>query len=132
MKYGKPILADTNEMQTTCDLGMLPGHADDNPKTQYGEKKPSLGLIPKVALEAMAAAHQLGADKYGPWNWRDNSVAASVYINAMMRHIQEWKEVADNDPDTQASHLGNVMACCAILLDAQANDCLIDDRPVKK
>jgi len=104
-------------------------NTDTNPKTQYGITKPSLGLIPKVALEAQAAALQLGENKYGPWNWRDDSVSASVYINAMMRHIQEWKEVEDNDPDTNASHLGNVMACCAILLDAQANGCLIDDRP---
>ncbi len=103
--------------------------ADTNPKTQHGEKKPSLGLIPKAALEAAAAAHQLGADKYGPWNWRENSVSAMVYVNAMMRHIQEWKEVEDNDPDTTKSHLGNVMACCGILLDAQEHGCLIDDRP---
>ena len=102
---------------------------DSNPKTQYGQKKPSLGLIPKVALEAAAAAHQLGADKYGPWNWRQNSVSAMVYVNAMMRHIQEWKEVEDNDPDTMKSHLGNVMACCGILLDAHDQGCLIDDRP---
>tara|TARA_R110002124_G_scaffold156712_1_gene323826 strand:+ start:1513 stop:1860 length:348 start_codon:yes stop_codon:yes gene_type:complete len=106
--------------------------ADDNPKTQYGSIKPSLGLIPKVAMEAAAAAHELGADKYGPWNWRENDVSAMVYINAMMRHIQEWKEIEDNDPDTMKSHLGNVMACCGILLDAQDQGCLIDDRPERK
>jgi hypothetical protein len=108
---------------------MLP---DSNPKTQYAVKKPSLGLIPKAALEAAAAAHQLGAEKYGPWNWRDNNVSAMVYVNAMMRHIQQWKEVEDNDPDTLASHLGNVIACCGILLDAQAHGCLIDDRPKRE
>ena len=36
-----------------------------NPKKQHGDAKASLGLIPKVAMEAQAAAHQLGADKYG-------------------------------------------------------------------
>lgn len=102
---------------------------DTNPKTQFGVQKPSLGLIPKVALEAAAAAYQLGADKYDPWNWREHSVSAMVYVNAMLRHIQAWKEVEDNDPDTLKSHLGNVMACCGILLDAQAHGCLIDDRP---
>ena len=90
-----------------------------NPKKQYGDAKASLGLIPKVSMEAHAAAHQLGADKYGPWNWRDDPVEAMTYINAMLRHIQEWKEIEDNDPDTTKSHLGNVMACCAIVLDAQ-------------
>ncbi len=100
-----------------------------NPKEVCGAKKPSLGLIPKAALEAAAAAHQLGAAKYGPWNWRENGVSAMTYINAMLRHIEEWKEVADNDPETGASHLGSVMACCGILLDAQDHGCLIDDRP---
>ena len=54
---------------------------DNNPKTIYGIQKPSLGLIPLAALEAAAGAHQLGADKYGPWNWREKQVAASVYLS---------------------------------------------------
>ena len=108
---------------------VLKKKADSNPKTEHGEKKPSMGLIPKAALDAAAAAHQFGADKYGPWNWRETPISAMVYVNAMMRHIQEWKEVEDNDPETTKSHLGNVIACCGILLDAQENGCLIDDRP---
>ena len=104
---------------------------DENPKTKFGKQKPSLGLIPKIALEAAAAAHQIGAEKYGAWNWREKDVSSMVYINAILRHIQEWKEVEDNDPETGASHLGNVIACCSILLDAQDNNCLIDDRPKK-
>lgn len=105
---------------------------DGNPKTQYGIKKPSLGLIPKAALEAAAAAHQLGADKYGPWNWRDNGVAASVYINAMLRHIKAWHEDENDDIESGVSHLGHVIACSGILLDAQQFGNLIDDRPRRK
>ena len=102
---------------------------DTNPKTKFGIVKPSLGLIPLAALEAAAGAHQLGADKYGPWNWREHSVAASVYINAIMRHTKAWQEVGDNDKESGVSHLGHVMACCGILLDAQSNGSLVDDRP---
>ena len=105
---------------------------DNNPKTIYAEKKSPLGLIPLAALEAAAGAHALGADKYGPWNWRDNSVAASVYVNAMMRHVKAWQESEDLDPESGVSHLGHVMACCGILLDAQNYGNLIDDRPRKK
>jgi hypothetical protein len=83
-------------------------------------------------MEAAAGAHQLGADKYGPWNWRDNSVAASVYINAILRHVKAWQESEDIDPESGVSHLGHVMACCGILLDAQAVGNLIDDRPQRK
>ena len=74
---------------------------DTNPKTElrHPEGQP-LALIPLAALEAAAGAHQLGADKYGAWNWREHSVAASVYINAIMRHIKAWQEVSDNDPES--------------------------------
>ena len=101
---------------------------DNNPKTIYAEKKSPLGLIPLAALEAAAGAHALGADKYGPWNWREHSVAASVYIHAMLRHIKAWQEVEDIDPESGVSHLGHVMACCGILLDAQRHGQLVDDR----
>lgn len=102
---------------------------DTNPKTIYGEKKSPLGLIPLAALEAAAGAHALGADKYGPWNWREHSVAASVYINAIMRHLKAFQEVGDNDPESGVSHLGHIIASCGILLDAQSNGKLVDDRP---
>ena len=102
---------------------------DGNPKSKHGVLKPSLSLIPLVALEAAAGAHQLGANKYGPWNWRQHPVAASVYVNAIMRHIKAWDEVEDIDSESGVSHLGHIMACCGILLDAQANGQLIDDRP---
>jgi hypothetical protein len=101
---------------------------DDNPKTIYGIQKPSLGLIPLAALEAAAGAHRLGADKYGEWNWRERQVAASVYIHAMLRHIKAWQEIEDIDPESGVSHLGHVIACCGILLDAQRHGQLVDDR----
>ena len=102
---------------------------DGNPKSKRGVLKPSLSLIPLTALEAAAGAHQLGATRYGPWNWRQHPVAATVYVNAIMRHIKAWDEVEDIDSESGISHLGHVMACCGILLDAQANGQLIDDRP---
>lgn len=99
-----------------------------NPKEAHGRAKPDLGLCPKAGLEAQAAAHSLGAKKYGAYNWRDSRIKASTYTSAIMRHLQEWKEVEDNDKETGASHLGNIMACCAILLDSQQYGTLVDDR----
>jgi len=104
---------------------------DSNPKTKYGITKPALGLIPLAALQAASGAHALGAAKYGPWNWREHSVAASVYVNAILRHLKAWQECSDTDTESGVSHLGHVMACCGILLDAQACGTLVDDRPIK-
>ena len=104
---------------------------DNNPKTIYGERKSPLCLIPLAGLEAAAWAHKLGADKYGAWNWRECSVAASVYVSAILRHLKAWQECSDTDPESGVSHLGHIMACCGILLDAEAQGKLVDDRPRK-
>lgn len=77
-----------------------------------------------------AHAMMYGASKYGPFNWRDNAVIASIYIDATLRHLAAWfdskEEVAE---DSHVHHLGHVLANMAILLDAMETGNLIDDRP---
>jgi hypothetical protein len=102
---------------------------DQNPKDAVGQNKVSLTKIPPVALLHAAKAMMNGAGKYGPYNWREKNVAASIYIDAALRHLLAWfdgEEVAD---DSKVHHLGHALACCAILLDAQENGKMIDDRP---
>lgn len=99
-----------------------------NPKQLYGDKKPDLRLLPLVGQLAQWEAHKDGANKYGPFNWRDNPVEANTYINAAKRHLELWAAGEERARDTSVNNLGAVMACCAILLDAQAHDCLIDNR----
>ena len=69
-----------------------------------------------------------GARKYGPYNWRDNAVLARVYIAAAKRHIEYWEAGQEDAEDSGVHHLGHVIACCAILADAQVTGNLIDDR----
>lgn len=105
------------------------GLPDNNPKTVFGMKKPPLGLIPSPSLIHLAIAMELGAAKYGPYNWRHQEISSMVYLNAAERHLRSWLDGEDNDPESGASHLGHVMACCAILLDAQTIGNLVDTRP---
>lgn len=101
-----------------------------DPKGEAGDKKAPLGLLPPVAMEQAAWVHKLGADKYGPWNWRKTKVKASTYISAIMRHLSlGWVQGEDNDPESGKSHLAHIIAGCNILLDAQHHGCLEDDRP---
>ena len=102
-----------------------------NPKDLYGVKKVSLSKIPGVAKLHCALAMMDGAVKYDPYNWRNNSVLATIYIDAAMRHLQAWLDGEEYAPDSRVHHLGHVMACCAIVLDAQEGGNLIDDRPHK-
>lgn len=99
-----------------------------NPKQAFGDKKPALDELPLVALIEACLALFDGDGKYGFRNWRENPVEARTYIKAALRHLGLWAEGEEHARDTGVNNLGAVMACCAILLDAQANGTLIDNR----
>ena len=101
---------------------------DTNPKTAFGLKKPDLFYVPFRALFWQGLAHLQGALKYGPFNWRKDPVSASTYLNAAIRHLNEWREGVERDKDSGVHPLAHVAACCNILIDAQACGMLVDDR----
>ena len=103
--------------------------SDENPKTKFGKAKPSLENVPIIPIYVLAQAMDDGAVKYGRLNYREKEVPAMIYVEAAKRHLHAWQDHAEHAPDSGVHHLGHVMACCAILLDAQAQNCLIDDRP---
>lgn len=107
---------------------MTEGYPDGNPKTAFGMAKPSFNGIPPVALQHMGAAMQTGVDKYGLYNWREKPVTMSVYYNAALRHMFDFWDGQDVAPDSLVHHLGHVMANCAIMLDAIAQNTVNDDR----
>lgn len=101
-----------------------------NPKDLFGNKKVSFTKIPSTALAHCATAMMDGGDKYGPYNWRDKPVIASIYVDACIRHNLTWFEGQIFTTDSNCHHLGHAMACDAILIDAETNNVLVDDRPV--
>lgn len=108
-------------------MSVLP---DNNPKTRFGVTKPNLFLVPPASIIYQALAMQDGARKYGPYNWRGNSVTASIYVAAALRHIMAWMDGEEFAPDSQKPHLGHALACLGILVDAKETGNLIDDRPL--
>lgn len=101
-----------------------------NPKDLFGSAKVSLTKFPATALAHGAHAFMDGVEKYGAYNWRDKPVIASIYVDAAVRHILDWFEGQQTAVDSGVHHLGHVLACAAILIDAEENGVLIDDRPV--
>jgi hypothetical protein len=101
-----------------------------NPKDVIGSKKVSLTKLPAIATAWGAMAMMDGAGKYGPYNFRDKSVQASIYVDAARRHLDCWFEGEECARDSKVHHLGHALACIAILLDTQATGNLIDDRPL--
>lgn len=99
-----------------------------NPKDLIGLKKAPLRLFPPVALVEGAAVMGLGAKKYGPYNWRENAVRHTVYLEAAMRHLIQAMDGEEVDPESGRPHEAHVLACMAIVLDAKHSGNLIDDR----
>lgn len=99
-----------------------------NPKDAIGDTKVPLWLLSPIAKAQWALAQFAGLVKYGAWNWRMAGVRSSVYVSAMQRHIDAYSSGEEFDPVDGTHHLGNIMACCAIILDAKAAGMLTDDR----
>jgi len=122
-----PSSETTSDAIAAADSGRSPVNSI-NPKDAYGDKKPDLSLIPPPALLAEAKVMQLGANKYGAYNWREKTVRARVYTAAAMRHILAWQDGVDIDEESGESHLAHARACLGILIDAFARNKIDDDR----
>ena len=102
---------------------------DANPKDLLGVKKVPLNLLPAAGRIWGAKAMQDGARKYGPYNWRDKKIIASIYLDAIERHLLAFVDGEDLAEDSKVHHLGHIIADASILLDAIEGGFLIDDRP---
>jgi len=90
-----------------------------NPKHAFGLRKLPFRNLPMTALIHWAAAAAHGADKYGSYNWRSSGVDTEIYYDAILRHLIAWRDGESLDPESGAPHLAHVMACAAILMDAE-------------
>lgn len=100
-----------------------------NPKDQAAISKVPLELVPPCAVAQIACVMLSGDIKYGRANWRDRPIQASTYISACQRHLAKYRDGEVADPETGISHLAHAAATLCIMLDAQACETLIDDRP---
>ena len=101
-----------------------------NPKDLIGVKKVQLNLVPPSSIIYQALAMEDGARKYGPYNWRENKVIASIYVAAALRHLQAWYDGEEVAADSQKPHLAHALACLGIIVDAKETGNLVDDRPL--
>ena len=102
-----------------------------NPKDSVGIRKAPMSTIPAPVLFEIGLAMLEGARKYGRHNYRAVGVRASVYYDALMRHVAAWWEGEDVDPDSGLPHLSKATACLVVLRDSQRRGNCTDDRPPK-
>lgn len=99
-----------------------------NPKDIIGSDKLPLHLWPETATMMGCLGLLEGALKYGRSNWRETGVRVSIYVDALRRHTNAYFEGEYTDPDSGMPHLAHMLACIAIIVDAQAAGKLTDDR----
>lgn len=102
---------------------------DTNPKDAVGVKKAPISTVSSAVLAELGVAMLEGARKYGRHNYRIAGVRASVYVDAVFRHMSQWWEGQDDDPDSGLSHITKAIASLCVLRDAQINNMWTDDRP---
>lgn len=125
-------LANPNVGSINRSTGAIPESPSkpSNPKDLIGSDKLPLNLVPTVTIAYGTLGHLEGHLKYGLVNWREAGVRASIYLDAMKRHMQKFADAGEwADPVTKVPHLGSIIACCGIILDAYHAGKLIDDRP---
>ena len=67
----------------------MPGRLLMNPKDAIGRSKPSMSYVSVPALAALSEVMRFGASKYGAFNWRDQPVNATVYMNACLLYTSD-------------------------------------------
>lgn len=103
---------------------------ESNPKDAVGTAKvPLLSVIPLRVLGGLALAMLEGARKYRRHNYRVAGVRASVYMDALGRHIFPWWEGQDIDPDSGLNHIDKAIATLVVLRDSMLQGNWVDDRP---
>lgn len=99
-----------------------------NPKKAAGAVKAPMHTVPTLAMIELSGVMAGGAHKYGYHNFRESQVDAQTYIGAMNRHFLKWQDGVDFDNESGQHELAHLMACCAIMIDAQYTGKLIDNR----
>lgn len=102
---------------------------DTNPKDAVGVKKAPVSTVSGAVIAEIGLGMLEGARKYGRHNYRESGVRASVYRDAAFRHLNQWWEGQDDDPDSGMNHIAKALACLTVLRDAMIYDNWVDDRP---
>ncbi len=101
-----------------------------NPKDVVGSSKAPMSTVSAAVTAELGVAMLEGALKYGRHNYRLAPIRASVYFDAVHRHLRSWfDEGEDTDPASGMSHITKAIATLAVLRDSMITGQWDDDRP---
>lgn len=79
-------------------------------------------LIDTKALAWLAAVLTVGAVKYDAENWRIVENSDERYYDALMRHVEAWRQGERYDAETTLPHLCHAFFCVMCLLGTNEQD----------
>ena len=89
--------------------------------------KPRIGLVPLRALWEVAKVMSYGAEKYDSFNWK-GGIRYTRLIDAAFRHLIQFTEGEDVDPESSQKHLAHSVCCLMMLLEMTMDRSDLDDR----
>lgn len=95
---------------------------------EKGQKLARFDLVPVRPLTALAEHYGKGALKYANRNW-ERGYDWSLNYAALMRHVTQWWDGEDLDPETGSHHLAAVAWHAFALLEFAETHPELDDRP---
>ena len=93
-------------------LAVLPDH-NSLQGMKYDDNKPRWGLMPRGVLTQVVQVLTYGAKKYSDDNWM--KVEPPRYYDALMRHVDAWRNGEKLDEESGCHHLAHA-ACCVLFL----------------
>lgn len=104
---------------------------ETNPKAAVGVLKVPFSTLSMPVMAEVAVGMLEGSIKYGRHNYRASGAKASVYYDAALRHLGQWFEGEDIDPDSGLNHVTKAISSLVVLRDVMLLGKLNDDRPIK-
>lgn len=99
--------------------------SEEAKKSDYD--KEDLSQVPPSFRKYAAKAFMFGEKKYGRYNWRKGFRWHRLY-SALNRHLDQWWEKEDLDPESRLHHLSHAAACLAMLIEHVDKNLGEDDR----
>lgn len=82
--------------------------------SRFNAGKPKWSLVPQSALVPMVRVLEFGAKKYDAHNWQKGLKVTEI-CESMKRHLDDFMEGIDVDPESGESHVGH-MQCNLLFL----------------
>lgn len=96
----------------------------------YDSGKPRVDLVPSSLVLAVAKVCEFGIQKYAERNW-EAGIAFTKLLGSAERHLLEWKDCRDVDPESGLNHLHHAAWNLMAIIELITTHPEMDDRPKK-